>query len=354
MDDNFLGNGAVLPHGLLGDNAGAEKGGFKKSYNNFALKIGVVKETYPVNDDRNRSKLTTEYDVVVIEQNEDRGATTILYRNCMSSEGLGSVADFFEKSLRKVKKKTRKGASLELKGQNGAVVLLLCLDGMADKGIIVGALTHPDRKTTLKDEGPHLEGEFNGVNVKVESDGSCTLTFKGATDNDGQPTDSSQGNTTVKIEKDGSFQVDHKTITHRLDKSGKASLTADDDISNTTKKNYLVSATEGVTIKAGKDFNLECQQLLAKASGSASLSCQSLEVTADSDIKLSGAQFTVEAESMAKIKSSIIVMDGITQLGGNGGQPVLLLTSQIFGIGNLGAPVLSMAISGFATQVFAQ
>ena len=52
--------------------------------------------SYPVNNEKNRSKLTTEYDVVVMEQSENKGATTIMYKNCMSSEGLGSIADFLK------------------------------------------------------------------------------------------------------------------------------------------------------------------------------------------------------------------------------------------------------------------
>jgi len=351
---NKLNNGAVLPSGLLGNDPGQLLAGFNKSYKNSALRIGVIKETYPVSHDLNKSKLTTEYDVTVIEQNEDRGATTILYRNCMSAEGLGSVADFFERTLRKTKKKTRKGDAVNTKGQNGAIVLLLCLDGMSDKGIIMGSLTHPDRKTTLKDEDPHLEGEYNGVNIKVEKDGSCTLTFKGATDNDGKVTDSSQGNTTVKIEKDGSYQVDHKTITQRFAKDGKASLTADDDISNTTKKNFKVTATENINLKAEKDFTLDCVMLTAKATGSAMLECQKLDVKVESDINIKGSTANLEAESMVKIKSGIVIIDGITYVGGAGGLPILTLLTMTLGVGNLGMPVISFPISGYATSAFAK
>lgn len=350
---NFLGNGAVLPHGLLGQNSKAMLEGFAKSYQNFAMRVGVVVTTYPVSNPKNHSKLTTEYDVLVMEQNADKGATTILYRNCMSAEGLGSIADFFERSLRTKKKKSKKGDAIDLKGQDGAIVLLLCLDGMSDKGIIIGALTHPDRKTTLKDDGPRLEGEYNGVNIKVEKDGSTTLTFKGATENDGKLIDKEQGPTTIKIEKDGSYQVDHKTIKQRFDKKGKADLTADDDISNTTKKNFNVTATENIALKATKDFNLDCAKLVAKASGSAMFEVQKMEIKSESEISLKGSQFQVEAESMAKIKASTITLDGMVALGGSGGQPVLIMSTQFIGTGNLGAPVMSQAISGFATKVTA-
>lgn len=351
---NNLDNGAVLPHGLLSVNEQAMMEGFNKSYKNFALRIGVVTSSYPVSNERNRAKLTTEYDVLVIEQHEDKGATTIQYRNCMSAEGLGSIADFFEMALRPKKKKTTKGDSTNLKGQDGAIVLMLCLDGMSDKGIIIGQLTHPDRKTRLKDEGPYLEGEYNGLNVKVNKDGSATLTFRGATDAQGKPTDASQGDTVIKIEKDGTYQVSNNGVTHRLEKTGAASLTADGDISNTTKKNFNVTATENIALKATKNFSLDCADLVAKASGSATLECQKLAINAQSDISIKGSEFKVEAESLAKIKSTVITLDGQVALGGSGGQPVLLLSTMFIGVGNLGIPVVSNAISGYAVKVTAQ
>lgn len=350
---NIMNNGAVLPNGLLGENAGAMMAGFNKTYRNNALRIGVVVSAYPTTDDKNRSKLTTEYDVLVVEQHEDKGSTTLLYRNCMSSEGLGSIADFFEKTLRPKKKKTTKGDSVNLKGQDGAIVLLLCLDGMSDKGIIISALTHPDRKTTLKDADPRLEGEYNGLNIKVEKDGSATLTFRGATDSEGKVLDKNQGDTVIGIEKDGSFQTKHKTITQRLDKNGKASLTADDDISNTTKKNFNVTATENIAMKATKNFSAEMVDLIVKASGSATLECQKLAIKSQSDISIKGSQIMAEAEALAKIKATQITLDGLVALGGDGGQPVLIMTSIILGIGNLGAPVISQAITG-AFKVTAQ
>lgn len=351
---NVMNNGAVLPTGLLDSNAGAMMAGFNKTYRNNALRIGVVVAAYPVSDDKNRSKLTTEYDVLVIEQHEDKGSTSLLYRNCMSSEGLGSIADFFEKTLRPKKKKTTKGDSVNLKGQDGAIVLLLCLDGMSDKGIIISALTHPDRKTTLKDADPRLEGEYNGLNIKVEKDGSATLTFRGATDSEGKVLDKNQGDTIIGIEKDGSFQTKHKTITQRLDKNGKASLTSDDDISNTTKKNFNVTATENIVLTATKNFNLSSTDLVAKASGSAMLQCQKLSIQADSDIMVQGSQISLQAQSMAGIKAANITLDGIVALGGDGGQPILLLGTLFLGIGNLGAPVMSNAIAGFAVKVTGQ
>ena len=345
-------NGAVLPHGLLGHDESAMMNGFNKSYKNFPLRMGIVTASYPVGDEKNAHGLTPEYDVMVFEQHEDKGATTITYKNCMSAEGFGSIADYFEANLRPMKKKTNKG-STTLKGQNGAIVLLLCLDGMSDKGIIIKSLTHPDRKSNLTSADPHLEGEYNGVHVVVNADGSTSLTFKGATDNDGKVTDSSQGDTVMSIEKDGSFQIKHKAITQRLEKGGKASLTADDDISLTTKTNLNVTTTKDVVVKASGNFTSEMSDLTFKASGSALLQCQKLSIEGKSEIDAKASQINIQAESMASIKGASIVLDGLVSLGGQGGTPLLLLSAQMLGIGNLGAPVISTAISGFTVKVTA-
>lgn len=271
MSDNFLNSGAVLPHGLLGVDPNAKMAGFNKTYKNYPLRVGVILKSYPVGDDNNVSDLTTEYDVMVFEQYEDKGATTIIYRNCMSAEGLGSIADFFEKTLRPMKAKTSKGDSIKMEDQNGAVVLLMCLDGMSDKGIIMGAITHPNRETTLKDAEPHLEGEYNGVHVVVNSDGSTSLTFKGATDNDGKQTDASQGNTVVSIEKDGSFQVGHSTITFRMDRNGIATLTS---------TNNLVINCKDANVTASGNINAKSTDATVTASGTATVEGQTVKLGA--------------------------------------------------------------------------
>lgn len=254
--NNFLDNGTVLPSGLLNASMQASLGGFNKSYNNTALRVGVIVNIYSISDPKNRTKLTTEYDVVSVEQNEDKGATTILYRNCIGSDGLGGIADFFEKNLRVKEAQTYKGNAVQLAGQNGSIVLLLCLDGASDKAIVIGGFPHPDRTTNLTDTEPRLAGEYNGVAISVNSDGSTSLVFKGETNNDGDQVDSSQGNTEVKIEKDGSFQVDHSTVTLRLDKSGNVTLnaTANANITINGDVNIISKGTatvEGTQVKLG-------------------------------------------------------------------------------------------------------
>ena len=253
---NHLSNGTVLPHGLLGINTEASMGAFNRAYKNTPLRMGIVTASYAYDNPNNYTKLTTEYDVTVLEQNENISCTNLLYRNCVSCEGMGSIADYFEKNLRNQTQNQNANGEINTSGQNGAIVILLCLDAFSQKAVIIGGLTHPDRITNLANSNPQLYGEYNGVNVAVNPDGSTALTFKGATNNDGDPINSSQGNTVVQIATDGSFSVSHSTITMNLARSGNITITATGnvDITNQGTTNIIAQGTttvDGSTIKLG-------------------------------------------------------------------------------------------------------
>lgn len=255
--NNYLPNGSVLPFGLLGSDYESSIAGFNKTYRNSALRLGVVVKSYDVSNESNITKLTTEYDVSIFEQMEDRGSTIITYRNCISAEGMGSIADFFERTLR-VKQSSSENdkAITDVRNQNGAVVLVLCLDSVTEKAIIVGSITHPDRRTNLEGKTKYLEGEFNGVNIKVDEDGSATFTFNSPTDNDGEQIDKSITPTTVSVSSDGSFQIQHSTITLSLAKSGVVTLTSTDNL-NISCKDANVQSSGDVNITAAGTATVE-------------------------------------------------------------------------------------------------
>lgn len=240
---NIMLNGTVLPHGLLGSN-GPESSmiAFNRSYSNTGLKAGMVVKSYAATDSQNVSKLCTEYDVIVMEQFENKGSVPTTYKNCLSYQGLGSIADYLEFTLRQKTFQTNKGFPT-FSGQDGAIVLIQCLDNIGCKAIVVGNLIHPDRTTDIIGTDPRLVGEYNGVNVQIANDGSCSLTFKGATDSKGVPTDPSQGPTTFQIKTDGSFEFNHATIDILADKSGTLSITTKKDVSITANGDTKITTT---------------------------------------------------------------------------------------------------------------
>lgn len=264
MNDNMLPNGTVLPSGLLGrQGTEASIAAFNRSYRNTGLKAGLVSKSYAYNDPANQSGLCTEYDVITIEQFENKGSTSILYRNCIYSQGFGGLADFFEFNLRPKTFQTNKG-SPTFANQDGAIVLIQCLDGVGDKAVVVGCLIHPDRTTNITSTAPQLAWEYNGVNFAINNDGSCSLTFKGATNSSGVPTDSSQGNTVFQIKTDGSFEFNHSTIDISANRSGILNINTKSDTNITVGGNTAITTTgvaniiaqgtttiDGSTIKLG-------------------------------------------------------------------------------------------------------
>jgi hypothetical protein len=322
---NVLPNGTVLPHGLLSGGSNPKFEAFKKTFQNTALRVGIIMESYPIDDDDNLNGLFPEYDVMSFEQNEDQGSTTITYKHCLASSSFGSVADFFEANLRKMERNDGDGVTPDFAKQNGAIVLLLCLNGMSDTGIIISSLAHPDRETTLQDGDPHLEGEYNGVRVKVESDGSTSLVFKGATDNDGEVIDESQGDTTIQIETDGSFQVDHDTITFRMDRSGVVTLNAKDEIDITTDTDLNINVQGDVNITVNGDATVN--------------------VDGKADVQI-GADANVQVGGDCNLTSSGKTVVQASEINLNGQSGMILTTvtdpviDTIFGVPTTGVPTV--------------
>lgn len=260
---NILDNGTVLPSGLLGQQ-GHESFimAFNKSYRNTGIKAGIIVKSYAPDDPNNQNGLCQEYDVQTVEQQENKGSTSIMYRNCLSSQGFGGLADYFEYTLRAKTFQTNKGTPT-FGDQDGAVVMIQCLDNIGDKAVVTGCLIHPDRETTITSNAPQLSGEYNGVNIQIANDGSCSLTFKGATDSKGIPTDPSQGNTVFQIQADGTFEFTNSNVTITGSKSGSLTVntTADTNVNVAGNTNIQTQGTaniiaQGVTTIDGTEIKL--------------------------------------------------------------------------------------------------
>ena len=248
-------NGTVIPFGLLSRNTEESAiASFNQSYKNTGIKAGLVKRSYAPTDPDNVNGLCTEYDVLTIEQMENKGTTSILYKHCISTQGFGSIADYLEYTLRPLTKQTNKGFPT-FSNQDGAIVLIQCLNNVGDKGVVIGTLIHPDRTTNVTSNDPQLYGEYNGVKIQINEDGSCSLVFKGATDSQGKIIDSSQGPTTLQIKTDGSFEFKHNTIDILANKSGTLSITTKVDCNIQAQGNVVVGCKDA-DVTASGDVNV--------------------------------------------------------------------------------------------------
>jgi hypothetical protein len=336
----------ILNSSLLKQLGDAEVGSFNQLFNNTALRIGAITEVIETDNDLNQNKIIPEYTVVCVEQDENRGMTTTIYKNCVSVDTFGSIADFVRFKRRTPKNPDFKN-KVDFKQQDSNLVLLLCLDGNSERAVIIGGLPHPASKAILdKAKEMHFESEYNGLNIQINKDGAFTLTFKGPTDNQGQPT-TKNGDTTFKIEKDGSFEVnDNKGDSIRLDKTNQTlNVKTEKDQSYTTGANYNLTAKENGSISV--------KDMLIKASGSASFSsASSFNITSEGSLDVKASSMSMDSSGLVKVKGSQITLDGIVYLGGSGGSPALTSYTQMFGIGNLGAPVLSIPMGPYSSKVF--
>lgn len=258
----ILPSGTVLPYGLQGQQGyESSVAAFNQSYRNTGLKAGFVVKSYAANDPSNKSQLCTEYDVQTIEQFENKGSTSILYKNCLSYQGFGSIADFLEFTLRPQTYNTNQGAPT-FGSQDGAVVLIKCLDNCGDKAIVVGNLIHPDRPTTITSTAPQLSGTYNGVDIAINNDGSCSLVFNGATDSKGAATNPGQGPTSLQIQTDGSFQFSHSTITISAAKSGVLTITTTSDANLTVGGNMTATVTGNTNLTSTGKTSITGKEIL--------------------------------------------------------------------------------------------
>jgi hypothetical protein len=260
-----------------------------------------------------------------------------------------------------------------LNNQDGAIVLLLCLKGKSEQGIIIGSLGHPNKKTVLtKEAGVHMEGEYNGVNWQVNKDGELTITFKSASDvekGEVKYADEEAGGTFVKVDKTGSVDInDGNTENIKIDKPNKTiDINADSDVSNTTNANFNITATKNINMKCTKDW-------LVAAEGKAELTIKkdmSMEIT--KNLKGKAKSWDVESETLIKVKTKqwqtqadqaqmqikqtiwqgqLVVMQAPQILLGNSVAPALTMRTKFIGTGNLGLPVISSPMGPYSPGVF--
>jgi hypothetical protein len=155
-------------------------------FDEVALLVGEVTRIIYSSDPDNTTG-DTEYIVTVWRRQSD-GPLERLAFHCSQSDTFGSIADWFRFSLRP-STLTNNNEALG----NGATVLVACINGDRSNAYIIGAIPHPHRPKVDPESGRYSRSRFNGVEMKVNDDGSFELLVPGATDTDGNP-DKRDGN----------------------------------------------------------------------------------------------------------------------------------------------------------------
>lgn len=355
----------VLPSSLLSFAEDDYFGAFAHVHHNVALRIGVVKSISKIEDKDNIEKNTLEYDVLTFQQDKDKGVVPTVYKSCITIDSFGGIGDFFE--FIKSKPTGSEGA---VKLDDGSYVLLLCIDGTATRGVIIGALPHHNRKSTLataKDK--HLEGEYNGLRFKINDDGELTLTFKGKTDNKGKPTTPKSGGSQIKMEKDGSVEMNDRDLDPELaagnNKDAKADGAKPSDkyekiridktkqsinIISRKDQNQTTDANYNLTVKATTTH--KTKDWIAMAEGKANFTIKStFDVKADGALSMSAADMKFKSDAAVMMQANNVQIQATKIDLGSGGTPAIIGTTQACGLGNLGVPVFTTFVGPFSSIV---
>ncbi len=201
----LLSDGTVIPSYMGVKNTSNARGapGF---FNEVAILAGeVVKVIYPDDSDSNSHRFM-EY-VVNVWRRQGSGAQERITFRCFQSDTFGSVADQLRFSFRAATNTTTQDPL-----SNGATVLVACVNGDRSNAYIIAAMPQPKRDADPpKAAGRYFRSRFNGVEMRVNDDGSFELTVPGATDADGNPDpnrDGSNKGSKLTIAANGDIVID--------------------------------------------------------------------------------------------------------------------------------------------------
>jgi len=353
----------IPPSGLLGTIDNKKVSSFNKRFQNTPLRMGVIVKSYDIDDENSKTKIVPEYDVVTSELNADLGQSFVEYQHCVSTDTFGGVADFFEYKLRPSEANFKE--TYDLTKQNGSTVLMLCMDGFSESAVIIGGVRNTseenDTTTLTKENGLHMEGEYNGLNWQVNKDGEFTITFKSKTDVKGKPQDSSAGGSFFKIDKKGSIDLDTDSGTSiKIDKSEKdIKLEAGNNIGMTAKGDIEIDAIGD--IKGSSKGDMEFDVI-----GSAKFSSKSsIDIEGLMEIKIKSLDISIEAQSMLKIKTTMlninsptinvtspsVIINSAKIAIGAGPSPAVTAQTKFIGVGFGGVAVISSAMGPFSQSV---
>lgn len=322
---------------------------------NTKLRLGIVKNIIYPNQKESVTKRFVEYDVLVLEQNIHGGITTVLYKNLLAAEGFGGIADFACYTYRPQKniKNQRKTRGLVASGQDGAVVLVLFADGMANKGIIIGALGHPDRPHKHDPNKHELVFSFNGITFHIKDDGSLEASFVGKTKPDGTPENKDLGKTVLLIDKDGGFSISHKNAQLIIAKDGSFTVKNKNTTEISSEKSITYNTKDTLAINAEKTITQKTKQdLILEASGSSSIKANKVNINGSGGVNISGSKVEIKGSSSVNVQASQIVLNGTVYLGGQGGTPAVTQQTRFLGLVLNSIPVISQAIGPFSSKVF--
>lgn len=197
-------------------------------WNNNSIFLGRIVKVLSPSNPSNRSKTVWEYEVEFSLINRATEVKSVAH-NCTHVSSVSGLAEHSTSVFRK-----------------GVPVLIAFVGGNSNYPVILGASINWKKE----DSSLHFEWEYNGINFRINEDGSVKLNFLGATDDKGVAKDETVSNTNFRIAKDGSITVDDNNGQKIfIDKTNKKIVIEATDKSETAINGWSVQAAT-VDIKA--------------------------------------------------------------------------------------------------------
>jgi phage gp45-like len=169
--------------------------------------MGEVRAIIKPTDKESVSKKFNEYTVSVVQYENGMFARR-LYYNCLLMNTIAGGGDKVYWTLRPSSKTSGEGNTATV--ADGSRVLVLCIEGSASRAYIIGGIRDERSEPDDPKLGHHFNWEFNGVNFRVNDDGSWSIVNKGKTTNLGgvaPSADKSGIGTTIKTEANGNIII---------------------------------------------------------------------------------------------------------------------------------------------------
>lgn len=200
------GHGGVLPTSIP---TAKTKSVSEEFANNNTIYEAEIQKVYAVDDPENKFQNAnfTVCDVVIRKAN---GSTEVVKHCRLLQPSWGGTPNNFLETLQVDPGPKASSFKNPRSEKRSNYVLVAFINGRKDYGVILGGLPHANpiakKRRPPKKSGVYLEAEFQGLNWKINNDGSFEMTFNGPRDDKGALI-GKDGPTTMKIDTKGNVQI---------------------------------------------------------------------------------------------------------------------------------------------------
>lgn len=180
-------------------------------YNNHGTYKGLVIKKTHKEDENNRYKKSTTYDVMIVGGPRDGETVTSAVPHC----GFGGTDNYLETTYKPASKKPDKDSPPH--ESDGSYVTLTFLDGHFGKPLITGGWPRSKDFGISESDDVAVKGHFNGLDISINKDGTINLKY-GSTEIN---MDGKEGNLDIKTSKDANITSTGKTT---IDSTGNVEI----------------------------------------------------------------------------------------------------------------------------------